>query len=222
MTFIPHVKIVFRGTYNTTQEEWTFSTKWQKDYGGFALDINNIDATAVQTALATLFTTNQRFSQYVRVTGWRAYDIGPSGRMVGNPRIVEFAPAAYIAGTSTYLVPPQIALCVTTGGANRGPARYGRFYLPAPGKSVTGDCRISATDQSDYLTGAKAFLEAVQNAIDIPDTFTPAKMINASAVGAGAEQEVTHIRIGRVLDTQRRRRAQLDEAYAETTVDVTT
>jgi len=141
--------------------------------------------------------------------------------MTGNPRIVEFATADFIAGTSTYLVPPQVALCVTTGADDRGPARYGRFYLPAPGKSITGDCRLSATHQTDYSSAVKTFLESVHDAIDIPSSLQESQMVNASAVGSGFEQLVTHIRVGRVLDTIRRRRAQLDEQYLTTAVNVT-
>lgn len=219
MVYKKHIKIVWRGYFFGTPEEWSFSTKWRSDYDlANDADINNIDASAMRNALLTYVNTTGIFSTRVRCSGWRAYAIGPDGKMVGNPRIEEYALSDEIGGNGTHNNPPQIALVVGTIADNRGPARFGRFYLPGPSAEVGADLRLSTAARDSALTATVAFLNSVQGSIDVPDTTVAATMVHSSPVGTGVEQEVQRIRIGRVYDTQRRRRTQLDEDYAEADV----
>lgn len=220
MVYKPHCRIVFRGKFKNTPEEWSFSTKWQKDLNNEPdMDIFNIDASGMQNAIAGLFDRSE-FQSNVQCTGWRAYNIDANGRMEGNPRIVEFDPATVLDGIGGITRPPQVALCVTLEADNRGPARFGRFYLPGPAVALGSDSLISQADATAMATTVRTFLYAVRDSIDIPQTLARARMVNTSAVGTGTEQYVTKIKVGRVLDTIRRRRFQLVEGYSELDADL--
>lgn len=220
MTVPKHIKIVFRGIFNTTEEEWSFSTKWDMVHTGDPDgDIGNIDAGGVHDALTGMLAT-ANFSSVVWCTGWRAYEIGTNGLMEGNPRIEEFDPADYVKGTSSAVAVPQIALCVTTVAENRGPARLGRFYLPGPTPVLGAGCILTETAQGTHLTNVTQFLKDVADSIDVPASPVSTSMINVSAVGGGALQTVQSVRVGAALDTVRRRRNKLDERYVESgTID---
>jgi hypothetical protein len=103
----------------------------------------------------------------------------------------------------------QIALVVTleTGFA-RGPAHRGRFYLPLPMITPGSDGRIATGSRDPVVTAAAAFLTAL-NAVS-----AGAKVgVYSRKSGAAAHRIVTSMSVGRVLDTQRRRRNKLVEAY---------
>lgn len=220
MTVLTHLKIVFRGDFQGTPEEWSYSTKWSRNVvGGPDATVNDIDQSAVNAAL-TAFHNNARFPSAVRVQEWRAYQIGTDNLMEGNPLLVDLS-GAPIAGTGVVRYPPDQALCVTTEAANRGHARYGRFYLPSPSTGLSGtDLRLSVADAQSWVTATTTFLKAVSDAIDVPNTIDSSSMLNISNDATGTWQEVRNIRIGRVLDRIERRRRSLDEAYeASGTID---
>lgn len=215
-----HLKIVFRGDFAGTPEEWSYSTKWSRAViGGPDAGVNDINGAAVLTALQA-FHNNARFPSAVRVQEWRAYVIGTDGRMEGNPRLEDLS-SAPVAGTGVVRFPPDQALCVTTEAANRGHARFGRFYLPTPSTGIAGtDLRLSVADAQAWVTATTTFLKAVSDAIDIPGTIESAEMLNISNDATSTFQPVRNIRVGRVLDRIERRRRSLEEAYeASGTID---
>jgi hypothetical protein len=215
MSYLPHCRIVIRGFFINTPEEWSFSTKWLKHYSDLNdLDINNIDESGMLGAVTTLIASGL-FNNRVQCSGWRAYDIGSDGNMVGNPRVVEIPTASQPKGTGPLLYPPQASLTVTLEGENRGPARFGRFYLPGPAHALGTDLRLSTVSQTSYLNAAGAFLTDMADAIDIPGGVTRAELINVSGIDGGHQQNVVKVRMGRVLDTIRRRRTSLLEEYSE-------
>ena len=103
----------------------------------------------------------------------------------------------------------QIALAVSlTTGVSRGPAHRGRFYSPVPCVVPAADGRIAEGDALNAKNSATTLLTAL-NAI----TPNVQVAVMSRKAGAPAHQLVTGIQVGRVLDTQRRRRNKLAEAY---------
>lgn len=213
MTVRTHFKIVFRGKFDGTPETWTFSTKWRRNVEeGPDAGLADINQTAVTTALSGLLNTAD-FQSSVWCTGWRAYQIGTDGKMEGNPLIVDFATGSEQKGTSVARYPTDVSLCVTTEGANRGHARFGRFYLPGPSVPLGSDHRISTANADGLVTKVTAFLKGISDAIDLPGTLESSDMLNISDDLAGTFQTVRNIRIGRVLDRIERRRRSMEEDY---------
>lgn len=117
---------------------------------------------------------------------------------------------ADIAGAGASAQPPnQIALAITAEtGFSRGPAHRGRFYLPMPAIAVAADGMVAAATITAIKGTSTTFLTAL-NAIS-----TKYKVaVHSRKAGAPAQRLVTSFSVGRVLDTQRRRRRSLVENY---------
>lgn len=213
MTVPTHFRIVFRGVFEGTPEIWSYSTKWRRDVttGGDA-ELGQLIESDITTA-ATAFHADTMFTQGTRLMEWRAYQIGTDGKMEGDPLITDLSTST-INGTGTARsYPTDVALCVTTEADNRGPAKYGRFYLPGPHAQLGSDRLIATSWLDPVVTRTVTFLKAISDAIDLPGTIDSAEMLNISALGSGAKQPVNNIRIGRVLDRIERRRNKLLEDY---------
>lgn len=219
MAVHPHLRIVFRGVFLNTPEEWSFSTKFSKDNDqGADATVADIDAGGLQSALGGLF-INSMFSNWVRCMEWRAYEIGSNGKMVGNPRLVPLATGSQPTGLGQLRYPTDQAICVTTEAANRGHARYGRFYLPTPNLAFQTDGRLGISDATNLMTVVTTFVKSVSDSIDLPvDPFEGSSMLNISNDASATHQVVRNLRIGRVLDRVSRRRRSLLEEHVETGV----
>lgn len=105
---------------------------------------------------------------------------------------------------------PQIALTLSLRTArSRGYASNGRMYLPSSREVSVASGQIDATQALALASVGAQFIADIAEV----GLGTPAVM---STVGAGRIEAVTGVRVGRVMDTQRRRRNALDEAYTET------
>lgn len=155
-----------------------------------------------------------------QLTHIKAAAIGRDGKYLpGQVAMVESVFAPVSGGWGGSNVPNQCTLAVTTTTAlTRGPAKMGRFYLPLPGQAIGVDGLISAADASNVAGAARTFIEAIS---DIPgvDIITSPGASVMSKVGNGASNRITGVKVGRVIDTQRRRRRSLVEGYSSVAVN---
>lgn len=112
-------------------------------------------------------------------------------------------------GGSNPLYPNQVAIAVSLlTDFTRGPAHRGRFYLPIPSIVVQSDGKITAADANRIRATTLTMINALPGAL---------VGMNASVMsrksGAPARRTITNVQVGRVLDTQRRRRNALTESY---------
>lgn len=130
----------------------------------------------------------------------------------------EFAPVN--GGAVDVHYPNQICIAITlTTAASRGLACKGRIYAPLPVAAVVEADGLISNAAATSIAGAyKTFVEALA---DVPgvDTANSPGVCVMSKVGSGETRRVNGLRVGRVLDTQRRRRNALGENYVLTTVD---
>lgn len=214
MPYPKHNRLVIRGKFNSTPEIWTYSLKFKSVVtGGIDVLPQAWNATAVTAAINAFHNTAQ-FGSATEVWGWRGYQIGSDGLLVGdNLKIVEYSSA--IAGTSANILPTQVAAVLSLQGANRGPARNGRCYLPGPASNLsTTDRRMSVAYTTSLLSTFKTMIEALKNAMyDV--TVLNESLVNVSPSGTGVMQDVVKYRCGRVYDTVRTRRNKMLEDYQE-------
>lgn len=105
--------------------------------------------------------------------------------------------------------PNQVAMVVSlTTGFSRGPAHRGRYYLPLPVFALDGSGTIAAANAAVLSGTTDTFIGALNAA-------TPGWKVNVFSrkSGAATHRPVTGNEIGRVYDTQRRRRRSLVEDY---------
>lgn len=113
---------------------------------------------------------------------------------------------------------PQIAYCVTMRGVNkRGPAARGRWYVPVTAAGppvVTGTGVMPATLAQGWADEAGTFLDGLRS-IDSgsgPDAWVP-HLYGFSETSGTDDSGIVSVSVGNVFDTQRRRRAQIEETY---------
>lgn len=210
-----HFKFTFRGIFLETPEVWSFGVHFRRTLDASPdAGLDAIDQAGVTSAITGLLTGGglAPINNGTELVDWRAYVIGTDGRMEGDPLRVDLA-ASHIKGPGGVRYPPQVALVVTTVGDNRGPARYGRFYLPGPSQSMDSDFRLTATNATAYADAAATFLKGISDSIDLPLTTSSSAACNVSSRGGadGTLQGVDHVEVGRVYDTLRTRRNSMKE-----------
>jgi hypothetical protein len=174
-------------------------------------------ASAVATAWQTFFTGNHGFSNAWKTNQIKIARIDQDGSTMTDQ--VEY----YVYGTPITgangggSFPPQIAVVGTMISSNvRGLAAKGRMYLPGINYGLSNtDGLIPTTEQGNIANGFNTFLSSVNESADVPGAVILASK-GRNPLGfptVGVNKNVEHIRIGRVYDTQRRRRNALSEQY---------
>lgn len=113
-------------------------------------------------------------------------------------------------GNAGFTPANQIALAISlTTGFARGPAHRGRFYMPLPTIMVGATGLIATADRDAIKTSAQ------NNLINALNAITPnlGVAVLSRKLGNPGSHFVTGVQVGLVLDTQRRRRNKLKEAY---------
>jgi hypothetical protein len=213
----PFLRVVASGTAWGGSEIWSCS--WTLTHTGFTT-VEQPDPAGYAAAVVNSWWGNSgnHIASHAKLTLVKANLVGEDGHYV-DPRqthFVEYVSGIAAAGGSADLLPPQCTLAVTTvTGSKRGPAHAGRWFPPALSSSIGTDGLVPIATATDIATVSARFINAL-DAVD-PD-WKPAVV---SKVGTGWGQEITGVRVGRVVDTQRRRRSSLVEGYiAKSLTDV--
>lgn len=124
----------------------------------------------------------------------------------------DFAPVSGGANQAgDGMAAPQLTVAITLESTVlRGAGRYGRIYPP-----LSGNVNSSGYDSNtaSRATAAKTLVDGINDVMNsfLPDT-DPAVIV-ASSVGDGRNAKVKAVKVGNVIDTQRRRRNAMREVY---------
>jgi hypothetical protein len=101
------------------------------------------------------------------------------------------------------MLPHNCAVAVSTlaAAANRG--NHGRFYLPPPSQAQISNGRLTSTPRARLLAGSVILINDLQGS-----GFTPVIRHHN-----GLFDPIARLRVGDVIDSQRRRRNKLVETY---------
>lgn len=211
----PHFRLAFGGSLFTT-EQWvcrlnvTSSTTLLTDaeadtsMAGLVAAISDFVASA-DTLLGTAVALE--YVKFNRIT--------PTGHYAtpSTSRTTLIDPALNGAGSSN--MPPQVAIAVSLlTDSTRGKAHRGRIYLPCLVSQISGAGLIGSSGLSLLTPRAHTLIAAVNAALPSP---------NAVSVlsSTGEAKHVTGIAVGKVYDTQRRRRRSLrEDPYSLSAVDL--
>jgi hypothetical protein len=160
--------------------------------------------------VAALHSTAGLINNAAKLSYVKLNAIGTNGNyMVDTTNETTFADISG-GGTGTPRHPNQVALAVSlTTGFSRGRAHRGRFYLPLPQLVDLDANGLVPTSYADTAkTAANTFLGAINGMGASWDM-----AIFSRKDGGPLHRAVTGVEVGRVLDTQRRRRNRLVENY---------
>lgn len=124
-----------------------------------------------------------------------------------QPFIREVNPGEQGGGGNNFVPQATMVISLSTD-SKRGLAHQGRYYLPPTSIQAGSDGVVSPVQVQNLLLAQRAFLVSVNTAL------APSYIVVASNRGAGQIKQVTGLRVGNVIDTQRRRRNALIETYS--------
>lgn len=218
-----HVLMTWGGPLATT-EQWSCGVRFAALPNGdpapptdvtpaeFLLLSNQIDE--VWARLVTWFqsgNTGAAIGALAQLSWCKLALIGEDGDYAAEPAAYETTP---VNPPVTTTLPPQCAYVVSLrSGLSLGRANYGRFYVPTPTWTVGQTNGLATEAQATQArTAAKTMLRGVE--ADLQVQLSTLRLALMSNLGFGQTKLVTDLGVGRVIDTQRRRRNKLNEGMA--------
>lgn len=231
MTYPTHYLWNFGGGLGS-DEEWSCNIRFANNEPLALLDVTQ---QAIAQALGQMLaarmdientnptTPGPGISSDADLTYSKFNEIGPDGKYQSESttNAYYFDRVPGFAGGDNVSYPYQI--CYGTSwvtDAVRGPASKGRIFVPSPYVAINGSTGTLDNTQTENQAQAWAnILKAANDTIALEvEVFTPPVAAVVSAVGAGSWRPITGVRVGAVLDTQRRRRNKLAERYQSATL----
>lgn len=187
-----------------------------------ANDPTQAAADAIAAAWKTFFeNANSQISSSYSFTMAKIAAIDATGHTVLDKVFYAAPLTASVGANGTARLPSQCSLVATlTSARPRGLAAKGRMYLPgwavAPG---TDGLLTVATTVTNVATTLQTFFNAVNASVDVPNSVILAAKGTGLLPALTAQNDwVTGLKIGNVIDTQRRRRNGLNETYVAKTI----
>jgi len=198
-----HSLLTFSGPAFNDQEEWSTGLRLRRTAPPTVAELSECtDAFLLMSGTNVLRATNQAL---LVSTKWAPQ--GTDGKY-GDGNAVEFLrPPSGIGGGGGNA--PQLAVVLSMRTARpRGRGSNGRMYIPAAPSLEGNTGRFPAGEATTIATAAALFVSTINEILQT-------EAVVGSTVGAGLLETITGVRVGRVLDTQRRRRAGIPELYSE-------
>lgn len=214
MAYAPHYLVSFGGALDP-QADGSWNEVWQCGIRGlFETDIVTPDVWLAGrgTALATWFgTASNKMHPLSRLEWIKCNGIGPDGKYVDptHPHTYSVVPTIGASADRSNNIDSSACWSWTTANL-RGRAHTGRIYMPT-GCNVPalGAQVMTVAGQTGMVTAAKALLTLLHTT-EGDHTFTPGVFSKVDA----SHLDITGVRVGRVIDVQRRRRNKITENYA--------
>lgn len=200
-----------------TETGWSASSNFLAEGG--QNDVDPVDYLAEQAL--TAFTAligggNGSFSYISNVVEMRAltlYAIGADGKVIelpSGPAKAELSLTTTVKGASggAGIAPLQTTVGISWVTAANTPRGRGRIFLPPPSQTIMGAQGVMADATALGYAGAGADLIA---ALTVGGDATVVPIVTGKPYHTG--YRIKRCRVGNILDTQRRRVAQLNETY---------
>ena len=206
-------------TINRVEADWTITGNWYAQGPTPVFNPDDFLNDQAAPALATFIGAGDCFSNDVRLDWLKLAVIGsPTGHevpavpyLVGTPCVLEWTSSNPVGAHSTGLLPPQDSIVISTRTSQLGRRGRGRIYLPGIDVSCTTGGLVNHSHRDTLSLQAATLYEA----------------LSTTGVGPGAAQVrpcvtgkpwtdysvINELRVGDVVDTQRRRRDRLVENY---------
>lgn len=137
--------------------------------------------------------------------------IGTNGKYMGTP-VEYFYPSAVSGGSTLPFIPSTASAVTLVSDKFKDPGKYNRFYLPvcAPAGNNAFKERKDQTDAKALQV--KGLIEGIN--IVLMSEFAGLR-IRVVSQRSGIYRDIERVRVGDIIDTQRRRRNALRETYSE-------
>lgn len=231
MPYPVHWRVTFGGPFWTT-DEWSCSLRIGKaDLNVFQQPTgpgyDNLDGPAALTDVAADVAkfhaaSTSLFSNQAKLGFVKFNRIGSDGRYVDQSRTREKRYSPTVSPSTTSAGIPQVAIAVTLrSDRDRGPLSRGRFFIPT-GATPTdaGSPLLSTLGATNLATSVATLIRDLNNWAGLDTNGAGVILVSPGGRGLpdGGSAPVTRVEVGRVFDTQRRRRSSLQEQPVSVTV----
>lgn len=209
---------------SVAEPTYTITSNWTTEMGITDLDPVSWIEDQLRPAAAALVGSNL-FSLNIRLRSILVYPIrSPDGRVEPAPPYLQGSPArldytsGFPVGTGTAsILPLQNSIVSSLRTQQVGRRGRGRMFLPGPVAGNLLNGRLNAGVPASYATAMKNFLEACR----LDGNGAGGVYVAPCVTGAPFSDYalINQVRVGDVVDTQRRRRAGLTEAFSNAAVD---
>lgn len=212
-----HFRVTLEGTNASDQDIW--STGWRIAPSLVSEPLINYTAMA-NTLLDAVVAAVPAFWDSLRGsiangTELRTVKVAPvdrDGRYIDNmDSVIRDLETPLKGNVTTGVHPPQVSVVASlTTGTRRGNAKYGRMYLPLTAVKV-GSTNFSIAP-NERQTVANAVKKLLNDSLGVISdaSLDPVVMSN---IGNGTTRTISHVAVGSIPDTQRRRRNRFTEEY---------
>lgn len=200
------------GATYVTQKTWTANGPLTADFDPESYLIDQVEPAVAD------YIGGWKFATRAEVRRISLYPCGsPDGTALGG----NFADLTYTSsnphGTGSNMLPLENSVVVSWATNRLGPRGKGRIYTPVPGTNVLdADGLLAAGEALDLADASATFLAALS--LTGVDTVTIRPVVTGPTAKPGEPAYsryavVKNVRVGHVIDTQRRRRNKEDEDY---------
>jgi|GEM_PF-6232599 len=218
---VPHLAIVAHGSLPGA-EQWSCTLRTTKVEATLDNAVLRTFTTAAVAAWRTVVTdASAAFSTHVALSGVTVRSLDSRGLTVDQ---ADASPLTSGVGIGPVTLPNQCAIVASLLTARAGRTGKGRIYLPALGASYgsTGDGTLASNVTAIYATRMKELIDSLNTALgalpNTPKIGVQSKTASSQLGGSYTGAAITSVRVGSIVDTQRRRRASLTEVYSAQTI----
>lgn len=217
-----YLRIIVKGTIGT-EEKWSNSLNYRITGGASDLPDNDLVTRVLARLLSDIVAGSfpndlkNLISTAGSIVGFRVEKRGEDEVLLS---MAEGNLAAPIVGLTSPTKTPQDALVVSLLTSSVGGAGRGRFYLPALGAVMSGSFQLTSPSPTLAVAAAKSWLNEIKIAADLAmsSVSDPRRFVLVVRSPTNHSDSIVNaLRVGSLLDTQRRRRDALKETYVSTT-----
>lgn len=213
-----YIKLTWGGSLANDEEIWTcgihFANQNADVLGGAWTSIDGTVMSNIANVIRTMHTTSGlAIPQGVKLEWVKVALIGRDGKYEQAPKEFIFSTAAGGATSSPYA--PQLSTVITLqSNKYKDPGKFNRYYVPSLGPIGASNYKYTKA-MTDEMAEAHATM--LDDLNDIFNGLSGQMTLRAAAVNqkTASYEYITKVKVGSIVDTQRRRRNKLVEEYSE-------
>lgn len=210
------IKLTFGGDLRDTDEVWACGFHIGRESANTTQnDLENIGSIQLQViwdAIANFHSngandvpTNMRL-QWVKMAA-----VGTNGKYLGAP--VEHIYSTARSGSNTKGFIPSTAVVYTlVADKFKDPGKYNRFYLPTTPPTASNGHKLTSAETEDRATSLANIVNDINAALAVEFSGLRVRIVSQKT---NIYRQVSSVRVGDIIDVQRRRRNALRESYNE-------
>lgn len=170
--------------------------------------VTAVDSTTLSTDFKQLLSTS------ASITGWRITQHDEDEKTIGVGQANYPTP---LAGTGNPSKSPQDAIVISLRTGVPGARGRGRVYWPALGATTGTTFKLTSPVNTFIVQSAASLFDLIGDQLNAElaaNSYAVTVELAVRSITNHASYQVSQLRVGDVLDTQRRRRDALVETYA--------